>query len=111
MGLIFIKVEEVKIRFIYCDLSTGCCVVEVGLCRIRHLLCMNFTVRTDGNGHFNHVLKDFVGFTCVNEVMGNGEDSIITHNNTRSGLNHSIGKFRTNENHIATDGTCHVDFS
>ena len=55
--------------------------VEVSLCGARLSVGMDFTVGANGDGHFNHAIKDLIGLVRIDKVMGNSEDGIVSDHN------------------------------
>ena len=85
--------------------------VEVGTRCVWFSISMNFTIGTNGDGHFNHAIKDLIGLVRINKVVSNSEDSIVSDHNSCAIHDHSAGKFCTNKDNITTDNACYVDFS
>ena len=44
--------------------------MEVGTRSARLSVGMDFAVRTNGNGHFDNVLKDLIGLIGIDEIVG-----------------------------------------
>ena len=85
--------------------------VEVGTRRVWFPIGVNFTIGTNGDGHFNHATKDLIGLVWINKVVGNRQDSIVSNHNPGTIHDHSASKFGTNKDNITTDSAGHIDFS
>ena len=85
--------------------------VEVGTRRVWFPIGVNFTIGTNGDGHFNHAIKDLIGLVRINKVVSNSEDSIVSDHNSCTIHDHSTGEFCTNKDNITTDSAGHIDFS
>ena len=85
--------------------------VEILTRSARFSISMNFTIGTNGDGHFNHAIKDLIGLVWINKVVGNRQDGIVSDHNSCAIHDHSAGKFCTNKDNITTDSAGHIDFS
>ena len=106
-----VTVEEVEILFVNGDFSTRCRMVEVGTRCVWFSIGMNFAIRTNGDGHFNHAIKDLIGLVRINKVVSDSEDGIVSDHNPGTIHDHSASKFGTNKDNITTDSAGHIDFS
>ena len=111
MWLVLVTVEEVEILFVNGDFSTRCRMVEVGTRCVWFSIGMNFAIGTNGDGHFDHTIKDLIGLVWIDKVVGNRQDGIVSDHNPGTIHDHTAGKFGTNKDNITTDGAGHVDFS
>ena len=85
--------------------------VEVSFCDVWFSISMNFTIGTNGDGHFNHAIKDLIGLVRINKVVSNSEDSIVSDHNPGTIHDHTAGEFCTNKDHVTADSASNVDFS
>ena len=85
--------------------------VEVGTRRVWFSIGMNFAIGTNGDGHFNHAIKDLIGLVRINKVVGNRQDSIVSDHNSCTIHDHTTGEFCPNKDNITTDSAGHIDFS
>ena len=85
--------------------------VEVSTRCVWFSISMNFTIGTNGDGHFNHAIKDLIGLVRINKVVGNRQDSIVSDHNSCTIHDHSTGEFCTNKDNTTTDSAGHIDFS
>ena len=85
--------------------------VGVGTRCVWFSIGMNFAIGTNGDGHFNHAIKDLIGLVRINKVVSNSEDSIVSDHNSCTIHDHTAGEFGTNKDNITTDSAGHIDFS